>query len=301
MTKSFLPIAVVSCAIAWFAGTCAAQAGGTSAPTGQSSLAARVRDTGFIQLTADSFAGLTPDQKMDAYWLYRAAVAVDPIAYDQNSADGLREKHLLEAILTHLNGIDPGVAKKIAEYTMLYWGNHGNHDANTSVKIMPDFTPVDPTTLELSLISRQPKPAAIMIAPGYRSPAKSVSLAVASLRLGAGQADRLEQGVRRSRAHNAVARLRRADENRCRRHRRVSEESPADQSQGSGSVWTGRQTGHIPNDDIAARPCQTEQLIKTTAQLSWRARKSSGRTKTTPLAKIAMLCDRDALPYDFFG
>jgi hypothetical protein len=65
--------------------------------------------------------------------------------------------------------------------------------------------------------------------------------------------------------------------------------SPPLMTQGSGSVWTGRQTGHIPNDDIAARPCQTEQLIKTTAQLSWRARKSSGRTKTTPLAKIAML------------
>ena len=131
----------MSSAIASFAGASAGQAGGATAPTGQSSLAARVRDTGFVQLTADSFAGLTPDQKMDAYWLYRAAVAVDPIAYDQNSADGLREKHLLEAILTHLNGIDPGVAKKIAEYTMLYWGNHGNHDANTSVKIMPDFTP----------------------------------------------------------------------------------------------------------------------------------------------------------------
>ena len=58
---------------------------------------------------------------------------------------------------------------------------------------------------------------------------------------------------------------------------------------------------HIPNDDIVAIPCRTEQLIKTTAQLSWRARKSSGRTKTTPLAKIAMLCDRDAFPYDFFG
>ncbi len=112
-----------------------------ASPANQSSLAARVRDTGFIQLTAASFAGLTADQKMDAYWLSRAAVAVDPIAYDQNSADGLREKHLLEAILTHLNGIDPGVAKKIAEYTMLFWGNHGNHDENTSVKILPDFRP----------------------------------------------------------------------------------------------------------------------------------------------------------------
>ena len=119
----------------------AAGQGPTAAsPAGQSSLAARVGDTGFIQLTSDSFAGLTSDQKMDAYWLYRAAVAVDPIAYDQNSADGLREKHLLEAILTHPNGIDPGVAKKIAEYTMLFWGNKGNHDTNTSGKILPEFT-----------------------------------------------------------------------------------------------------------------------------------------------------------------
>jgi dipeptidyl-peptidase III len=122
------------------AGVATGQGGSAASPAAQSSLAARVRDTGFIQLTSDSFAGLTSDEKMDAYWLYRAAVAVDPIAYDQNSADGLREKHLLEAILTHPNGIDPGVAKKIAEYTMLFWGNKGNHDTNTSGKILPEFT-----------------------------------------------------------------------------------------------------------------------------------------------------------------
>ena len=99
-----------------------------------------MRDTGFIQLTADSFGDLTQDQKMDAYWLYRAAIAVDPITYDQNSADGLREKHLLESILTHPNGIDPSVLKKITDYTMLFWANRGNHNAHTSVKFLPDFT-----------------------------------------------------------------------------------------------------------------------------------------------------------------
>ncbi len=109
-------------------------------PAQQSSLVARVRDTGFIQLTADSFGDLTPDQKMDAYWLYRASVAVDPIAYDQNSVYGLREKHLLESILNHSNGIDPAVLKKITDYAMLFWGNHGNHNTATSVKILPDFT-----------------------------------------------------------------------------------------------------------------------------------------------------------------
>ncbi|MGA8766224.1 MAG: hypothetical protein WB559_04335 [Candidatus Acidiferrales bacterium] len=88
--------------------------------TEQSSLVTKVHGTGFVQLTADSFNGLTQTQKMDAYWLYRAAVAIGPIAYDQNSADGLREKHLLEAILTHANGIDPVVLKKITDYTMLF-------------------------------------------------------------------------------------------------------------------------------------------------------------------------------------
>jgi dipeptidyl-peptidase III len=118
----------------------AAAAPATDPPAAQSSLVARVRDTGFVQLPAESFNDLTQEQKMEAYWLYRAAIAVDPIAYDQNSADGLREKHLLESILTHANGIDPEVLKKITDYTMLFWGNQGNHNTGTSVKFLPDFT-----------------------------------------------------------------------------------------------------------------------------------------------------------------
>jgi len=112
-------------------------------PPEVASLAARVRDTGFIQLTADGFDRLSPDQKMDAYWLSMAAIAVNPIAYDQNSVYGLREKHLLEAILTHSSGVDPAALKKITDYTMLFWGNQGNHNAFTSAKFLPDFTPVE--------------------------------------------------------------------------------------------------------------------------------------------------------------
>jgi len=134
-------IAAGLAAFVLIAGVSAAGQAAAAAQAPQSSLVARVGETGFVQVTADSFADLTPDQKMDAYWLYRAAVAIDPIAYDQNSADGLRLKHLLEGILTHAKGIDPAVQKKIAEYTMLFWGNHGNHNSNTSVKILPEFTP----------------------------------------------------------------------------------------------------------------------------------------------------------------
>ncbi|HUI40430.1 MAG TPA: peptidase M49 [Terriglobia bacterium] len=111
--------------------------------SGPPSLVTRVRDTGFVQLRADSFNDLSPEQKLDAYWLSQAAIAVNPIAYDQNSADGLREKHLLEAILTHPDGVDAAALKKITDYTLLFWGNAGNHNSFTSRKFVPDFTPAE--------------------------------------------------------------------------------------------------------------------------------------------------------------
>jgi dipeptidyl-peptidase-3 len=106
-----------------------------------SPLVDRVGQTGFLQLEAESFNDLTPQQKALAFWLSMAAIAVNPIAYDQNSAYGLELKHLLEQILTHPRGVDPTVLKKITEYTKLVWANHGNHNFFTSQKFLPDFTP----------------------------------------------------------------------------------------------------------------------------------------------------------------
>jgi dipeptidyl-peptidase-3 len=101
---------------------------------------ARVGDTGFLQLTAESFNSLSLNQKLDAYWLYMACVSVHPIVYDQNSVYGLREKHLLETILTNSYGIDSAVLQKITDYTMLFWGNQGNHYSFNSHKFVPAFT-----------------------------------------------------------------------------------------------------------------------------------------------------------------
>ena len=147
MRTKFVKLAILSFSLAALLQACiptslsAASAGDEpSAPPG---LVARVRDTGFLQIAVDAFDALSQAQKMDAYWLSMAAIAINPIAYDQNSAYGLREKHLLEAILTHPNGVDPAVLKKITEYTMLFWGNHGNHNEFTSRKFLPDFTPAE--------------------------------------------------------------------------------------------------------------------------------------------------------------
>jgi dipeptidyl-peptidase-3 len=105
-----------------------------------SALVDRVGTTGFVQLEADSFRSLTLREKTLAYWLTQAAIAIDPINYDQNSAWGLRQKRLLEEILRHPQGIDPTVLAKIRNYAKLFWANRGNHNEMTAQKFLPEFT-----------------------------------------------------------------------------------------------------------------------------------------------------------------
>ena len=106
-----------------------------------SPLVDRVGETGFLQLESESFNSLPPQQKALAFWLSMAAIAVNPIVYDQNSAYGLELKHLLEQILTHPRGINPAVLKQITDYTKLFWANRGNHNSFTSRKFLPGFAP----------------------------------------------------------------------------------------------------------------------------------------------------------------
>jgi dipeptidyl-peptidase-3 len=109
--------------------------------SGRSPLVDRVGQMGFLQLEAESFKDLPPQQKALAFWLSMAAIAVNPIAYEQNSSYGLDLKRLLEQIVTHGRGIDPTVLKKITDYTKLVWANHGNHNTFNSQKFLPEFTP----------------------------------------------------------------------------------------------------------------------------------------------------------------
>jgi len=106
----------------------------------ETSLVARVGDTGFVKVTADSFQSLTPQQQALAYWLAQASIAIDPIIYDQLSAYGLREKRLLEEIVAHPDGIDPKSYGRIRDFAALFWANRGNHSDETAQKFLPGFT-----------------------------------------------------------------------------------------------------------------------------------------------------------------
>ena len=109
----------------------AASAGYAAGPA----LADRVGSTGFVQLEAESFKSLSPREQALAFYLSRAAIAIDPIIYDQLSRFGLRQKRLLEAIVAR-----PDAPPKIVAFTKLFWANRGNRHATTAQKFLPEFT-----------------------------------------------------------------------------------------------------------------------------------------------------------------
>jgi len=106
----------------------------------KSTLVERVEDTGFIQLQSPSFAQLDEKQKAVAYWLTQAAIAIDPIIYDQLSRFGLRQKRVLEGIVAHHDAVPGATFSKMRSYALLFWANRGNHNETTGQKIMPAFT-----------------------------------------------------------------------------------------------------------------------------------------------------------------
>lgn len=118
----------------------------------QTPLVETVADTGFIQLQAPSFARLTPQQKELAYWLTQASIAIDPIIYDQLSKYGLRQKRLLEGIMSQRASVPPAVYPKLREYALLFWANRGNHNETTAQKFLPSFTAAE---LEESALKAQ--------------------------------------------------------------------------------------------------------------------------------------------------
>jgi dipeptidyl-peptidase-3 len=113
-----------------------------------SALVDRVGTTGFVQLEAESFQKLPLKEQTLAYWLSQASIAIDPINYDQNSIWGLRQKRLLEAIVSHAAPANP----KITAFTKLFWANRGNHNEMTAQKFLPEFSVEDLKTAAASAL-----------------------------------------------------------------------------------------------------------------------------------------------------
>ena len=103
-------------------------------------LVEQVETMGFYQLETPSWAGLDAKQKRLAYWLSRAAIAIDPIIYDQLSTFGIPEKRLLSALVEDPGRLPPESREAILRYAKLFFAHRGNHNRVTNKKFVPELT-----------------------------------------------------------------------------------------------------------------------------------------------------------------
>src|SRR6058998_2502342 len=73
----------------------------------------RVDDAAVVQVYADGFQNLSLKEKTLVWHLYQAAIAGRDIYYDQRYAHNLAMRDVLEAIVSHSNGIDSGTLSEI--------------------------------------------------------------------------------------------------------------------------------------------------------------------------------------------
>ena len=101
----------------------------------------RVDDAAVVQLYADDFSSLSLREKTLIWHLYQAAIAGRDIFYDQKHAHNLEMRGVLEAIVSHANGIDGSTLSEIQRYTKLFWLNSGPYNNLTAHKFVLKCAP----------------------------------------------------------------------------------------------------------------------------------------------------------------
>jgi dipeptidyl-peptidase III len=120
----------------------AATASASSAPAADRKyLLERVDDAAVVQLYADGFSRLPLKEKTLIYHLTQAALAGRDIFYDQRYAHNLEMRDVVEAIVSHPNGVDPQTLAAIERYTKLFWINTGPYNNLTAQKFVLTCTP----------------------------------------------------------------------------------------------------------------------------------------------------------------
>jgi dipeptidyl-peptidase-3 len=110
-------------------------------PADRRYLLERVGEAAVVQLYADGFNNLPRREKTLVWHLAQAAIAGRDIFYDQRYAHNLEMRDVLEAIITHRDGIDPATLDAIERYTKLFWINTGPYNNLTARKFVLTCTP----------------------------------------------------------------------------------------------------------------------------------------------------------------
>ncbi|WP_005035798.1 dipeptidyl-peptidase III [Holophaga foetida] len=95
------------------------------------------REVLVLGLDAQGFDKLRGHQRKFAYYLYRAAIAGNDIAYLQTHRYALDIKELFEVLYAHREGLDADTKAGIEDYLKQVWVNHGQYRHWTHSKFVP--------------------------------------------------------------------------------------------------------------------------------------------------------------------
>ena len=101
----------------------------------------RVDEAAVVQLYADGFSALPLKDRTLIWHLTQAAIAGRDIFYDQRYAHNLVMRDVLEAIVSHPDGVDPATLTEVQRYTKLFWLNTGPYNNLTAQKFVLTCTP----------------------------------------------------------------------------------------------------------------------------------------------------------------
>ncbi len=99
-----------------------------------------VNGIALVQLYADGFDELELNEKLLAYYLYKASLAGRDIAFDQKHRYALTIRELLGRILGHPLGIAEEAEAAIRTYTKFFWLNNGPYSERNKTKLLAPFT-----------------------------------------------------------------------------------------------------------------------------------------------------------------
>jgi dipeptidyl-peptidase III len=100
-----------------------------------------VEDAAVVQLYADGFEALPLREKTLIWHLYQASLAGRDIFIDQKHRFALEMRTVLEAVLTHPQGVDPSTLSAVQTYTKLFWINNGPYNNLTARKFVLKAAP----------------------------------------------------------------------------------------------------------------------------------------------------------------
>jgi dipeptidyl-peptidase-3 len=96
----------------------------------------QIDDAAVVQLYADGFVELSPNDRILVWHLYQAALAGRDIYYDQRYRHNLAMRDILEEILTHADGVAADTHQELTRYTKLFWINTGAYNNLTARKFV---------------------------------------------------------------------------------------------------------------------------------------------------------------------